>query len=77
MRRSLIVIPVLAAATLFSLQIAFPATWGPAEPRWQIVVDYRGNVAALAHGLSEFDCRAALPYGDRQHHVTFSCEREG
>lgn len=79
MRNPFLILPVLSLALLGAgvVKAAFPATWGPAEPTYQIVVDYRGTVAVLDHGLTEFDCHAELPYSDPRKAFTFTCEREG
>lgn len=79
MRNPFFILPALSVALLGAgaIRSAFPATWGPSQPKYQMVVDYRGTVAVLDGGLTEFDCRAALPYSDPLKGVAFTCEREG
>jgi hypothetical protein len=59
------------------LQEAFPAAWGPSEPSYQLVIDYRGEVRPLEQGMTHNQCQLALPYSDRLKQVAFTCEREG
>ncbi|KMS53615.1 hypothetical protein V474_22815 [Novosphingobium barchaimii LL02] len=79
MRNFFIYLPPLGLALLglAIVQQLFPATWGPCEPSYQLIVDYRGTVAMLDHGLSQDECRLALPCSDRMKQVAFTCEREG
>lgn len=59
------------------LRETFPATWGPAEPSYQLLIDYRGDVRPLEQGMTRDQCRLALPYSDRLKQVAFTCEWEG
>lgn len=51
--------------------------WGPTEPAFKLVMQYRTDSYVLDHGMTRQDCSEALPFGDPVKLVHFSCEQEG
>lgn len=76
--RPILILPILAAALLGTSALqASLFSWGPAQPSYQLVMQYRTDAYILEHELTEDECAEALPFGDNLKHVHFSCVVEG
>jgi hypothetical protein len=76
--KSFLILPVIAAGVLGTSALqASLSSWGPVDPTYQLVLQYRTDIHVLDHGLTQEDCAQALPFGDNVKQVHFACEREG
>ncbi|HUD90086.1 hypothetical protein [Sphingobium sp.] len=72
--RPILLLPIIAAALLGTSALQATLTkWGPTEPSYQLVMQYRTDAYVLDSGLTKDDCDDALPFGDNIKHVHFSC----